>query len=79
MGVVQLAKAGVKKNGERFDVFRWGKGRCVHFNKHVDVWFGKEVTIAKLEFDQHQTAQRLDWSWQRYNDGLMGTYVDQGS
>jgi hypothetical protein len=52
-------------------------GYAVHFTNRMDLWFGKDVTIAKLEIVQQGTArlQKSQWEWQRYN---YGAYVDTG-
>ena len=49
----------------------------MYFTNRMDLWFGKDVTIAKLEIVQQNTArlQKSQWEWQRYN---YGAYVDTG-
>jgi hypothetical protein len=54
----------------------FSRGSGVHMRKGATVWFGEEVTIAKLELHQHTRANTADWSWSYFNDAAEGTYTD---
>jgi uncharacterized protein (DUF1501 family) len=57
--------------------FSWGRGSGVHFTQWADIYFGRDVTIAKIETGQvasvHETETRADFKLETYNP-LVGDY-----